>query len=100
MSLDPTRIPDEIVSLIPIAEKWGIGDDFEREAALREASRSELEALAHSTDSIDEDDLYKWLAGPESFDPSPSDEYIAFSNLSMAIDSARLKLSRLIYPTK
>jgi len=78
-----------------MAEKWGIGDDFEREAVISNASKAELEALAHCIDEISDADLYGWLSGPDSFNENPSPEYLAFTCLTMAIDSAKLKLRRL-----
>jgi len=78
-----------------MAEKWGIGDDFEREAAISNASRQELELLVHSIDTVNDADLYGWLSGAESFSSSPSDEYLAVTALTMAIDSAKLKLRKM-----
>lgn len=75
-----------------MAEKWGIGDDFEREAAISNASKAELEALVHCIDEVSDGDLFGWLSGPESFDANPSPEYLAITCLTMAIDSAKLKL--------
>ena len=95
MALDPTKVPAPLRQLLPVAEKWGIGDDFEREAAVSAASQEELESLVHSIDAIGDDDLFGWLAGPESYNPNPSQEYLALTTLTMAIDSAELKLSRL-----
>ena len=94
MPLNPENIPSALAPLLPVAERWGIGDDFEREAAVANASREELEALVHSIDGISDDDLYGWLSGPESFNPAPSAEYLAFTALTMVIDSAKLKLPK------
>jgi hypothetical protein len=91
MTLDPLRVPSELVPLLPLGEKWGIGDDFDREAAVRAASREELESLVRAVDAIDVEVLSAWLIGPEAR-PDPSDEYLAITNLMMAVDSARLKL--------
>jgi hypothetical protein len=41
------------------------------------------------------DDFWEWLVGPEADAPSPSPEYIAMTNLTMAADSAKLQLSKL-----
>jgi hypothetical protein len=93
--LTPENVPGKLIGLIPTAEKWGIGDDFEREQAIGAASVEEVDALVHSIDGIADEDFYGWLSGPESFNPTPSLEYVAFSNLAMAIDSARSKMRRL-----
>jgi len=94
MPLNPDNIPSVLAPLLPHAEKWGIGDDFEREAAVANASRQEIEMLVHCIDGVTDADLYGWLSGPESFNPNPSPEYLAITCLTMAIDSARLKLQK------
>ena len=90
--LDPAKVPTALACLLPMAEKWGIGDDYLRGEALGNASTEELEQLVHCIDHISDDDLYGWLAGPESYNPRPTAEYIALTDLTMAIDSAKLKL--------
>jgi hypothetical protein len=75
--------------LLPMAEKWGISDDFEREAAVERAAPHELEELVHSIDHTTDEDLYGWLLGSESFNPDPTDEYLAITCLTMAIHSAK-----------
>lgn len=92
MTLDPKKVPSAVVALIPFAELWGIGDDYEREAAVKRASQEQLHGLAHCLDDIDQKALFEWLAGPESYDPNPTDEYVAFTCLTMAVDSAKQKL--------
>ena len=95
MPLNPANVPKALAPLLPMAEKWGIGDDFEREDTISRASRQELEMLIHCIDSISDEDLYGWLAGPESFSRKPSEEYLAVTCLTMAIDSAKLKLPKM-----
>ena len=82
MPLNPRNVPPGLVPLLPMAEKWGIGDDFEREAAVSNASRRELESLVRSIDNISDADLYGWLSGPESLNPNPSQEYLAITCLT------------------
>jgi hypothetical protein len=87
IQLDPSRVPAQFREWIPLAEQWGIGDDLIREDCVRKASpaeRSELLAFGDVYDAI----LADWLAKPESCAASPSPEYIAFSCLGMAWDSA------------
>ena len=93
--LDPRGIPLALMSLLGWAEKWGIGDDFEREALIEKASPEELERLVHSIDDVSDDDLFGWLAGPESFSDHPSQEYLAITCMTMAIDSAKVRLKRM-----
>lgn len=92
--LNANNVPDALAPLVPMAEKWGIGDDFDREAAVSHATRAELEALVHCIDDVSDDDLYGWLSGPESFNPNPSQEYLAITCLTMAIESAKSKLRK------
>lgn len=94
MKLNPNNVPSALVSLLPMAELWGIGDDFVRENNILKASISELDELIHCIDEISDDDLFGWLAGEESFSKTPSDEYLAITNMTMAIESAKLKLEK------
>lgn len=93
--LNPSNVPASLVVLLPIAEEWGIGDDFERDTRVHAAKRTQLEELVHSIDAISDEDLYGWLSGPESFNQNPSEEYLAITNLTMAIDSAKLRLRNM-----
>ena len=91
MALDPDRMPAAARPLIPMAERWGIGDDGYREEAVDQATPDELRKLVASLDGV-EDGFSEWLEGPESFAPRPSEEYLAMTALTMAFDSARVKL--------
>jgi hypothetical protein len=93
MPIDAERVPASARHLIPLAGRWAIGDDYEREAAVDGATDQELRRLVEAVASTG-DDFWGWLAGPESFSANPSPEYIALTDLSMAADSARVKLSR------
>lgn len=95
MHLNPKNVPSALVPLLSMAEKWGIGDDFDREAAIGNASRHDLELLIHCIDNITDDDLYGWLSGVESSNPRPAEEYLAITCLTMAIDSAKAKLRKM-----
>jgi hypothetical protein len=90
--LDPKNIPVPLAPLLPMAERWGISDDFDREEAIRRASPEDLEQLVRTIDAIEDKDLYGWLAGPESYSERPTEEYVAFTSLTMAIDSAKRRL--------
>ncbi len=80
--------------LLPLAEQWGLGDDYDREAAVSAATEAELAALVSAVEAVPEDDLYGWLAGPESRSKQPTEEYVAMTCMTMAADSARLELAR------
>jgi hypothetical protein len=78
---------------VPFAQRWAIGDDFDREATVRSAQREDLRRLVAALDSVG-DDFWDWLAGDESYAQPPSDEYIALTDVSMAAESARVALSK------
>ena len=80
--------------MLPMAERWGIGDDYDREALVAAASEADLASVVAAVDSVPDEDLYGWLSGPESHATHPSPEYLAVTNLTMAADSARLRLRR------
>jgi hypothetical protein len=61
VKLDPKMVPIELLPAIQFAEKWGIADDFEREEAILNANRDELNSIAHSFDGIAETTLINWL---------------------------------------
>lgn len=84
--LDESRVPSRFRSWIPLAERWGIDDDLIREDCLSHATKDELQELIAF--SADDGLLDEWLAGPESKSLAPSEEYVAFTCLRMAADSA------------
>jgi hypothetical protein len=43
--LSAANVPEDLRDLLPLAEKWGIGDDVDRTEALKRASDEELRAL-------------------------------------------------------
>ena len=94
MKLNHENIPQAVSTLLPIVLRWGINDDYTREKEINSASTEDLLNLVKSLESIDYNILYEWLEGPESFKSSPSIEYVAFTNYTMAIDSAKIKLKK------
>jgi hypothetical protein len=95
MKLDPARVPRGMADLIPLAERWGIADDIERSRAINGADRNALEELIHCLDAVDISELEEWLVGLESYREQPSQEYIAMTCLTMAIEQARLRLRKM-----
>ena len=87
-TLDSSQVPEKFRRLIPLAERWGIGDDFLREEAVRKATGRDLEELLAFREDFDA--VAEWLAGPESYSSHPTPEYIAFSDLAMAWELANL----------
>ena len=96
MKIDQKRVPEALTHLIPLAEKWGIGDDFEREEQLSDASPSDLQVLVDAIQALPDEGLNEWLGGPESHSVAPTPEYLAFTCMTMAYDSARVKLKKRI----
>jgi hypothetical protein len=94
MSLDPSNVPPGLFHLVRLAEKWGIGDDYDRERAVTEAAEEELQELIHTIQILPDESLFDWLAGPESYASPPTEEYLAFTCMTMAYDSARTKLHK------
>jgi hypothetical protein len=97
LNLNSKNVPPEVVTLLPLAEKWGIGDDFERERQVAKATVDELETLALCYENMDVDALFSWLEGPDAKSSNPSEEYLAFTCLTMGVDSARAKLENRAY---
>lgn len=62
MSLDPSRVPPPVRSLLPLAERWGIADDGFRQEALEGASSEELSEILQKVGSC-EPELNAWLCG-------------------------------------
>lgn len=93
MGCEPEQYP-VVPSVPPLAEVWGIGDDVEREARVAIASIEELRQMVEAVDEAEGVGLYDRLSGDESYAESPSPEYVAITCLTMAADSARLRLRR------
>ena len=85
--IDPQHVPTALRHLIALAQKFGVTDDLAREAIVSSASMAEIEALQQAIQANDAL-LDTWLAGPEAAGPCFSNEYIAFSAMRMAADSA------------
>jgi hypothetical protein len=85
--LDPQHIPRTLQALIPLAERFGLADDVERERLVRATPAQELHTLVAAVREND-DALDLWLAGPEAAGPEFTDEYVAFSAMRMAADYA------------
>jgi len=100
MKLDQTKVPECCAHLIPLAERWGAGDDIDRENFISGANPEELQALVDAIMALPDDGMFDWLAGPESFSSTPTDEYLAFTCMTMAYDSARVRLENLTNTNK
>jgi hypothetical protein len=85
--LDPRHVPEGLRHLIPMAERFGVSDDLIRQDVVARTSSSDLHQLQLAVLACD-DELDAWLAGPEAELECPTDEYIAFTCLRMAVDGA------------
>jgi hypothetical protein len=64
ISLDPGRVPSHLRHLVPLAEKWGIGDDIIRNDYVAKASEAEKREL-HDAFYEPFEKITEWL---DSFD--------------------------------
>jgi hypothetical protein len=65
-TLNRANVPPTLLHLAPLAERWGIGDDLDRDKLVSEASLDELRELTQCIDDAADDALRDWLAGKES----------------------------------
>lgn len=91
MNLNIDKIPESVHIFIANAIEWGIGDDYEREQKIKNATDTEILELCRIGDFLADDQGFNdWLFGDISIGFDPDLEYVIFTNLTMAIDSARL----------
>lgn len=83
LKLDPAKVPTDLRILIPLAEKWGIGDDIIRNDLIDKASVAEKQEL-HDVLYEPYERLTEWLS---SFPAGEmSDEAEAFMYMRGALD--------------
>src|SRR5262249_32483227 len=84
--IDSMHVPEDLRDLIPMAEKWGIGDDIIRGDFCEKASHDEkvslVDAVKGRTDRIN-----KWL---DSFGSAMSQDAGAFMYMLLALDEMGL----------
>jgi hypothetical protein len=85
------NVPQSLIKLVPLVERFGIGDDYAREQLISRTSTEEL-VLLISSFSTETDNLDSWLYVSDSDSAESTPEYVAFTNCTMAVDSARLIL--------
>lgn len=88
MILNPANVPSSLHALLPYAQRWGVGDDYERDTIVEEATAQERSELIHCIDPYKKE-LFDWLAGAEAASTTPTAEYVAYTNLTLAIDYAK-----------
>jgi hypothetical protein len=84
--LNVNNVPEDLRPLVPLAERWGIGDDVDRNAAVDRATpaeRAELERAIAPADAR----ITAWL---DSFRQQPmTDEAAAFMYMQLALEEMR-----------
>lgn len=84
--LQPENVPQHLRHLVPLAEKWGIGDDVERGEFIERASAGDREALIKAI-APRQDAITSWL---DSFGTDPmTDEAAAFMYMQLAVEEMR-----------
>lgn len=82
--LDPAAVPASLRGLVPLAERWGIGDDVDRARALERATDEEKEQLREAVDEHGAE-ITRWL---DSFGQGTvmPDEAAAFMYMQLAVE--------------
>jgi hypothetical protein len=86
--LRAAEVPRPLHRYIPLAERYGIGDDGYRIEVVDSLKPAQAEELLLFMEKCPED-LFRWLCGPASQVSPPSPEYVAFTCLVMAGDYAK-----------
>jgi hypothetical protein len=81
--LDPTQVPESLRHLVPMATRWGIGDDSERMEFIERSSAADREALARALAPYHAD-ITAWL--DSSGAGAMSDEAAAFMYMQLALE--------------
>jgi hypothetical protein len=99
IKLDASRVPERLRKWIPLAQRWGHSDDGMRSEVVDGATREELDELLTllDADKSDWDALHAWLAGAEAKAP-PTEEYVAFTCLTMTLDLAEVRRKHEDHP--
>lgn len=87
MHLQAQKIPEELLSLMPYAEFWGISDDGYRIDLIKQSPQEIWHDFQEAV-SKKKTPLLQWLAGPEA-DNELTPEYLAFSFMLQAFDWPR-----------
>ena len=92
--MNENQIPPSLHHLIPLAEKWGIEDDGDREEILEASSNEELIELIDFIDTLPKNaltDLDNWFLNPKLV-KEPSFEYLKFSAYFLSFQLAKIIL--------
>lgn len=84
--LNVNNVPEDLRHLVPLAERWGIGDDVDRNAAVDRATAAERAELERAIAPVDAR-ITAWL---DSFRQQPmTDEAGAFMYMQLALEEMR-----------
>ena len=84
--LDTSNVPGDLRHLVPLAERWGIGDDVARNAAVDRATPAERAELERAVTPVHAR-ITTWL---DSFGQQPMpDEAAAFMYMQLALEEMR-----------
>lgn len=84
--LDAAHVPADLRDLVPLAEKWGIGDDVERGHFQKKATQAEKQALGKALKGRNKR-ITQWLDSQK--DPM-SAEAVAFMYMQLGLDEMGL----------
>ena len=83
-----SAVPNAAGRFIPLAERYGLGDDGYRDDLVLGLEPAEVkELLTYLEECPPEVD--EWLCGPEAQVSPPSEEYVAFTCLLLAAEYAK-----------
>ena len=84
--LNVNNVPEDLRHLVPLAERWGIGDDVDRNAAVDRATAADRSALEGAIAPSDAR-ITAWL---DSFRQQPmTEEAAAFMYMQLALEEMR-----------
>ncbi len=85
-TLNAENVPADLRHLVPLAQRWGIGDDVDRNAAVDRATAAERAELEQAIAPVDAR-ITAWL---NSFGQQPMpDEAAAFMYMQLALEEMR-----------
>jgi hypothetical protein len=83
LQLDASKVPEDLRPLVPLAARWGIGDDVDRNAKVDKATDAERAELKNAVDPLSIR-ITAWL---DSFpEGAMSDEAAAFMYMQLALE--------------
>ena len=83
--LDPGNVPEHLRNLVPLAAKWGIGDDIIRQDFQQKASEEEEQELQDALTGRGEA-INEWLDSFSYSGKQMSEEAIAFMYMMLSVE--------------